>query len=430
MIPLLVLLALGGLMSSTHGFATHGAGPTMAFGYLLLSAYFAGELCARVRMPRLTGYIVVGVVVGPSALGLVDHETAGSLRMVGDVATALIALAGGAELELEAMRPLRRTIIAIVGWAVIGTMVVLTGTLLAIRPLIPFLDLLSFGDALAISAVLAVSLAAQSPAVVMALIGETRASGPVTRTLLAVVILADLVVVLVFGVVSAVASASIDGHADVAQVATTIAWEILGSIVLGAAIGFVFAQYLRRVTGGVGLFTLMVCVLASQVANAVHLDALVVMLTAGIYVQNISGAPVHRLMESFEGAALPVYLVFFALAGTKVELAELVSLAAPVAVVTTARGASFFVGSRIAARRSEAAPGVRSYAWLGLLPQAGLALALADLVRASFPSFGDNAFALVLGVVGSNQLIGPILLRVAMIRSGEAGRGTPHAGSA
>jgi hypothetical protein len=64
---------------------------------------------------------------------------------------------------------------------------------------------------------------------------------------------------------------------------------------------------------------------------------------------------------------------------------------------------------------------VAAYAWLGLLPQAGLALAIADLLRRSFPAFGQEAFALVLGVVGLNQLIAPVLLRVALVRSGDAG---------
>jgi Kef-type K+ transport system membrane component KefB len=428
MIPLLVLVALAGLMHTTHGFTPDhvGGAPEMAFGYLLLSAYFAGNLCARVGMPKLTGYILVGVAVGPSALGLVDPATMGGLRIVGDVATAMIALAGGAELELKVMRPLLRTVVSMIGWAVLGTMLVLTVTLCSIRPLVPFLDALSFTDAVAVAAVLAVTLAAQSPAVVMALIGETRSGGSVTRTVLAVVILADLVVVLVYGVVSAVGTAVIGGHADVAAVASAIGWEIGGSFVVGLAIGVVMARYLIQTSGGIGLFTIMVCVVVSQVAAAVHLDALVVMLTAGIYLQNRSRAPVHKLIDSFEGASLPIYLVFFALAGAKVDLKVLATLAIPVAILVCARTASFLVGSRIAARRSDAPDAIRSYAWFGLLPQAGLALALAELLRETFPTFGDQAFALVLGVVGANQILGPILLRVALVRSGEAGKGSPH----
>lgn len=229
MIPVLALLALGGLMHAAISFApATGQALELAFGFLLLTAYFAGSLCARISLPRLTGYILAGVVVGPSVLALISRGVAAELRMVGDVATALIALHGGAELDLKQIRPLVGSIRSIVWWAIFGAMFVMTFAILALRPLIPFLGQLGLMDALAVSSVIAVALAAQSPAVVMALIGETRSDGVLTRTILAVVVIADLVVVMAYGVASSVASAVISGHADIGATASQIAWEVLG----------------------------------------------------------------------------------------------------------------------------------------------------------------------------------------------------------
>jgi hypothetical protein len=97
-----------------------------------------------------------------------------------------------------------------------------------------------------------------------------------------------------------------------------------------------------------------------------------------------------------------------------------------VLIIVATRASSFFTGSRIAAARSNADPQVRKFAWLGLCPQAGLALALAELVRRTFPTFGNQAFALVVGVVATNELIAPVVLRIAMLRSGEAGKRETH----
>jgi hypothetical protein len=149
------------------------------------------------------------------------------------------------------------------------------------------------------------------------------------------------------------------------------------------------------------------------------------MLTAGIYLQNVSSTGAHKLTDNFDAASLPVYLVFFALAGAKVDLGTLAVLAVPIAAIVVVRALAFYAGGRIASRDADV-PTIRPYAWLGLLPQAGLALALAELVRRAFPELGDQAFALIVGVVGVNQLIAPILLRVAVIRSGEAGRRAVH----
>jgi Kef-type K+ transport system membrane component KefB len=424
-IPVLLLLALGGLMHAATASYTTAAGPELTFGYLLLTAYFAGTLVRRLAMPKLTGYIVAGVIVGPSVLVLVDTRSTVELQMVGNTATAIIALTGGAELDLRAMRPLFGTIRALTVWAVMGAMVFMAAGLVALRPLVPFLAGLPFIHALALTGVLAVVLAAQSPAVVMALITETRADGPMIRTILAVVVLADLLVVILFGIMSSVASAVLHGHADVAATAVGIAWEVPGSVAIGLCVGGILGVYLGKVRRGAGMFAMMVCVVVAEVGSVLHLDPLVIMLTAGIYLQNVSPTGAHALTDNFDAASLPVYLVFFALAGAKVQLSVLVTLAIPIATIVIVRAVSFYVGARIATKDAEP-PALRAYAWLGLLPQAGLALALAELVRRSFPELGNQAFALIVGVVGVNQLIAPILLRLALIRSGEVDRRAVH----
>jgi hypothetical protein len=86
------------------------------------------------------------------------------------------------------------------------------------------------------------------------------------------------------------------------------------------------------------------------------------------------------------------------------------------------RGAGLLVGSRIGTNLAGAAPVVRRWAGFGLLPQAGLALALSMLFTKTFPEFGAEASALTLGVVALNELFAPALYRYALVRSGEAGK--------
>lgn len=429
MIQLLVLLALGGLMHAAGTFAPNSAtlaGPELAFGFLLLCAYFAGKLVSRFGLPKLTGYILAGIAVGPAVLGLVEKGMIADLKLVGGVATSILALQAGLELSLREVRPLLRTVNAIALYAVLGTMLLLTAALLAIRPMVGFLDALPLATAAAVASTIAVALTAQSPAVVMALIGETRADGVLTRTILASVVISDLAVIVAFGVASAGASAVVRGEADVAAAAGRIGWEVFGSLGLGLVAGLVLSRFLIHVGRGAGMFTVVLCVVIAEVASAIHLDALIIMLTAGILVRNFTRADAHALLDGIVGASLPVYLVFFALAGAKLDLAVLLTLAVPVGVIVIARATGFYVGSRVACRRSDADPLVARFGWLGLCPQAGLALALAELVKRAFPEFGDDAFALVVGVVATNEMVMPIALRLALLRSGEAGRRSAH----
>jgi Kef-type K+ transport system membrane component KefB len=126
-------------------------------------------------------------------------------------------------------------------------------------------------------------------------------------------------------------------------------------------------------------------------------------------------------LHEFEAAQLPVFLVFFALAGSHIDLDTLYASIIPVLVLVATRAASFFVGFKIATATTGMAPTVRRLAWLGMVPQAGLALALALIIQRSF-AFGPQAAALLLGVVATNELLGPVLLRSVLVSTGEAGK--------
>jgi Kef-type K+ transport system membrane component KefB len=424
-IGIFALLAIGGLMQAAQTFApgvTQPGGTELAFGFLLLAAYFTGKTFNKVGLPKLTGYIAAGIITGPAVLGLVQKDMVLSLKLVGGVATAILALEAGAELNIKTVRPLFRVVRRVTLFAVFGGILILAGTLIAIRPLVPFLNALPFSHALVVASSLGVALAAQSPAVVMALIGETRADGILTRTILTLVIVADLAIITSYGIASSVANAVIAGQIDLGGAIGGIAWEVFGSMGVGLFIGFVLGVFVIYVGKGMGLFTVMMCFVLAEIGHAVHLDPLIIALTAGIWLENVSRANARELMKAFEKASLPVYLVFFALAGAKLDLSALWVLKWPVAIIVLTRGTTFFLGCRVATAIKDVDPQVRRKVWIGLLPQAGLALALAELVRRSFPAFGNEAFALVVGVVATNELLAPVILRFAFLRSGEAGR--------
>ena len=113
---LLLVLILAGLMHAARSFAPDAtvgggaAGTALACGYLLLSAFLMGSIFKSLRLPRLTGYLATGIVVGPNVLGLVSHPMVSNLQIFNGVATALIALTAGVELDLRMMKPLLRSI--------------------------------------------------------------------------------------------------------------------------------------------------------------------------------------------------------------------------------------------------------------------------------------------------------------------------------
>jgi Kef-type K+ transport system membrane component KefB len=425
-IPILLLLALGGLMHAARSFSLESGtqGVLLAFGYLLLTAYFAAKVASRIGLPKLTGYLLAGIAVGPQVLGLVDQQTVDNLKVVNGVAVCMIALTAGSELNLEQVRPVARILRRIVLFAIMGAMLLLGGVLYLIRPLVPWLDAMPSHEAIAVAMMIGVALSAQSPAVVMALVSEMRAEGPVTRVILASVVVADLVVILCYAIASTVTSTVTGGGVDVMTTVASVGWELLGSVGFGVMVGAVIGRFLLYVGRGSSLFAVMICLVVAEIGQRIHLDPLIVMLAAGIWLENFSRADASKLLHDIESASLPVFLVFFALAGAKIDIYTLYASLIPVLILAATRASAFFVGTRIATAVRDADPAVKRYAWFGLVPQAGLALALALLVQKSFPAFGPQAAAILFGVVACNEMIAPVVLRALLLRSGEADKRT------
>jgi len=424
----LLLVILGGLMhaartfSPAPGLGTTGGATVLASGFLWLAGLFSGDLFKHIGFPRLTGYLIAGILAGPRVLDLVSDGMVVNLRIFNGAAIALIALTAGMELEFRFMRPLLRSVVSITLLAVLGTMVLLSGGIyLAGRfDLLPFTAKATEIQLIAISLVLGVAMSAQSPAVVVALRKEMDADGPLTRTVLGVVVLADLAVILAFAFASSFAKAVYGVKADALQTAGTLSWEILGSGVVGVLIGILVAAFLRNIRSDSGLFVVAVGFVVAEVGQRIQLDPLLIALAAGIFVRNATEVG-DRLHDAIETASLPVYVAFFCVAGAAIHVDALLVVGLPALAFVLLRGCGFLGGAGVAAAIAGAPDVVRKYAGFGLLPQAGLALALALIFARTFPDFGEDAAALIFAVVAINEMISPVLYKMMLARSGEAG---------
>jgi Kef-type K+ transport system membrane component KefB len=427
---LLILLAL--IMDAARSFTPHpslnigAAAVALSAGFLLLAAFLAGDIFERLGLPRLTGYLAAGVLAGPHVLNLVSLPMLADLSVFNGVAISLIALTAGTEMDFRTLRPLLRTVLLITLIGVVGAMVVIAGAAYLGREFLPFLEGLDRLPALAVAAVLGVTMAAQSPAIVVALRDETDAEGPLSKTVLGVVIVADLVVITMFAGTSAVAKAMLGGQASGIVTASAMAWEIFGSIVLGLGIGVLLAGFFRFAGGGGALFLVVLGFVMAEVGRRISLDPLLLALAAGMFVRNATRWG-NRLQQEVDAASLPIYITFFAVAGASVHLPALAIIGIPAAAFVVIRAAALLTGTAVATRWAGAPDAVRRYAGFGLLPQAGLALALALLFAREFPSLGAEAGALVFAVVAINELLAPVAYRMALIRSGEAGQRTRFA---
>ena len=421
---LIVLGLLYGGVQLVHplGAGLHGSDALLTFGFLILAAYTSGELAESARLPRIVGYLLAGVLFGPSVLGTVSVEATAQLAPVGSLAIALIAFLAGAELRWGEVRERGRAITRILTAELGLTFVALASLLVLMREYVPFLageplpTVLGFGILFAAIAVV------HSPAVTMALLTETRARGPVARTTLGVVLVSDVVVIVMFSGALALARTLVPptGEDVVAVSMAGVAWELGGALLVGAVLGGAVALYLRVVRLHLVLFVVLVAFFGAEVARLAHVETLLTLLMAGFVTENVSRpADGVALRHAVERSGAPVFVVFFALAGAAMRLEDVLRVWPLVIPLVLVRAGGIWAGVRVGARWARLAPETGRHIWMGLISQAGVAIGLATVITEVYPVRGALLRTLFLATLAVNQTVGPILFRLALGRSGE-----------
>ncbi len=441
---LLVLLTLA--MLGIHQFALPPEGfevrGLFALGYIILAAYTVGELAEVIKLPHITGYLLAGLVLGPSVAhimaplalpppldhGILNQNVVDQLVLLDSLALALIALTAGGELKLDELREGIKQIAGVLaGQAItmaIGVVLFLVAALSIAPQLLPPVAAAGVGAIVAIGGVVASISFATSPAATIAVINSTGAKGPVAKTVLSAVVLKDVLVVIAFSATMAMAT-SVMGLATEGGFLLSM-WHIAQSILLGVAIGGLLHLYLRFVGAELLLFLVGVIYTTTFIAESIHAEAALVFIIAGIVVSNFSDKG-ETLIHEVERLSMPVYVVFFTLAGAKLHLDELWAMLPLALGLVVVRVLALIIGVRAGAQLSEAEPNLVKYGWMGFVSQAGLAITLATQMKDTLPAgIGEAMFSVLLGGVAINEMLGPVLLQTGLGLAGEVR--DPHEG--
>ena len=307
----------------------------------------------------------------------------------------------------------------VVSQAVFVPLFVLVGVVVG-REWIPWVSGLEWGGVLLVGLLFATMLTVNSPMVTIALLSETGASGPVAKTTLGTVLVADVVVILSLPEPRAGPGRPGRGRLGAAHPGRGALpggqpLHLWRAVVVAGIVGL----YLRFVKLELVLFAVVVVFATDAAARAMHFELLLSLVVAGFLVENVPLVRAEPLVATLHAMGWPVFVVFFALAGVELPIGDFFRLWPVVTVFVLLRALGIWVAGRVGARVGGAEESVRQYAWTGLLSQAGVALGLAAVAAERFPHLGAALQATVVGVITLNQTLGPVLFRRALDRSGE-----------
>lgn len=404
---------------------------------LLLSlsiALFAGLLLSCLtriwNLPAVTAYLVAGILIGPFCLGQLGIEGIGftslasvqSLSVISDVALGFIAFTMGNEFRVSELKKVGKqaTIIAVFQ-ALVATL---------------FVDLSLFGlhllmpNTLPLSAVLTLGAiaTATAPAATLMVVKQYKAEGPLTKMLLPVVALDDMVGLVVFAISFGIAGALESGRVDLFSVLVDPIVEVVVSLVLGAVIGYAFhfiEQFFhsrsKRLSISVGFVFLAVALskLHFEIGPVtVGFSSLLVCMAMGTVFCNLCSFSAE-LMDRLDRWTGPIMVLFFVLSGSDLDFAVFADWGIIVVgvVYILFRSLGKILGAAVSAKFTKCSPTIQKYLGITLLPQAGVSLGM-SLVAMSLSS-GSVIRNVCLFAVLIYELVGPLFTKIALQKAGE-----------
>lgn len=399
-----------------------------AIGLVILSAFTTAELGTRtLKLPQVTGFIVAGILLGPNISNILSKSVVQELKMFNTLALGLIALNAGLELSIGSIRQIGKTLTYTIVLKLFFLLVLVGGSFYAVGMLKPeWIDPSLSQGALAGFALIFAALAiGTSPAIVIAVSTELKAKGRLHDLVLGAAVFKDLVVVVTLAFVLVLARPMIDGSgAFELKALTPVLIELGGSIVVGAGLGFLTMAYIRFVGFEMLLFIFCLILFAAEMASALHLELLLVFISAGFVVRNFSHYE-EEVLHPLTMVSLPTYIVFFTIAGAAIDLDRTVTLFPAALILVIARGVAYYLAAHGAGFLAGEPFKARTRAALAYLPQAGVTLGLVGLAAQQLSQHAEILLDLGVTCVAINLLIGPLGLRKALVGEASVSTDTP-----
>ena len=381
----------------------------LSLAIILLTGLIFEKIIRLFKLPNVTGYLIGGLLIGPSVLNLVTEGQLESLSFVSSIALGFIAFSIGGEFKMSYFKRVGLTPIIIAIFESLMAVFMVTGTLIL------------FGFDKAFSIVLGAIAAATAPAATIMVIKQYKAKGSLTETLLSVVALDDAVALIAFGVAVAISQMinNPSGANLLSQIASPVI-EILMSLVIGGILGFLLVlpvRFYKDDASRQSLIYIFIFIALYIASKGGYSDLLTIMAMGAVFT-NLSNESL-KLMRIADVMTPPIFMAFFVLSGADLKLSILPSIGLVGIIYVVIRSVGKVLGASIGAILSKSDANIRKYLGFALLPQAGVAIGLTVVAKTVVPQYAETIRAVILCGTLIYELIGPAVSKWALTKAGD-----------
>lgn len=381
----------------------------LAVALALTAGLVLNRVVKKIHLPRVTGYLVAGLVVGPCVANLFTEAALAQTRVVTEVALGFIAFSIGAEFKFADLKKIGGSILTITMFQSLAACLFVNVALFA------------FGFPGPVAITLGAIATATAPAATLMVIRQYHAKGPVTDTLLPVVALDDAVGLIVFSVSLSIAKVMESGSAlSINAMLVQPLVEIAASVVGGVLLGLVLCWALRFFHSDANRLCLVITAvfLGTALASVFNLSSLLLNMCVGAVMANLRN-DFEKVLAINDAWTPPLFLMFFVISGAGLDLKILPYVGLLGVVYIIARALGKYFGALAGSALTRQSPNIRKYLGLTLLPQAGVAIGMSQIVIDALPVYGARIRAVVLAATLVYELAGPLVTKVALTKAGE-----------
>ncbi len=385
----------------------------MVFALVLILGLISTRLMKLVRFPNVTGYLLIGLLVGPYVLNLIGEKDIQSLKIITNAALGFIAFSIGGEFKISTLKRLGKNIVVITLFQAI------------ITSALTLIVLWLVGTPMPIALCLCAIAAATAPAATLMVVKQYKAKGPVTETLLPVVALDDAIGLMIFSLCFALAKViQAGGKLTFVNVLVMPVLEIVLSLLIGAILGVILGLAAKFFKSRANRLIWMIAIvfLGTALCSIIpmELSSLLVCMMIGAVFTNMRPDSI-TILDGAERWTPPLFMLFFILSGAELDLKVALTVGITGVAYLLARSTGKIIGAYFGAKAVKANPNIQKYLGLTLLPQAGVAIGMAQMVAMSSGMEAISAIitAVVLCATLIYELVGPLITKIALTRAGE-----------
>ncbi|MGL4730820.1 MAG: cation:proton antiporter [Clostridium sp.] len=374
-------------------------------GLVLFTGIVMGKIISYAKLPKVTGYLIGGVIIGPSLLGIIPAENAAKLNIISEAALGFIAYSIGSSLNIKNLKKIGKGI----------AIITLFESLMAVV-LVNFAMICIFNEPIAFSLLISAIAAATAPAATIMVIRQYKAKGPLVDTLLPVVAIDDAVAVIVFGISMTISKVLMDSSATLNVYTVILPFiEIIVALILGLVVGSVLCVLGRNLKSDDQFMNITIALIFLTIGLAIHfkVSSLLACMALGATISNLSTNNT-KLLSVVDRFTPPVFIVFFTLSGIELNIYALKTIGFVGIGYVIFRVLGKILGAYVGSRLAGCSKVVQRYLGLTLIPQAGVAIGLAMVVQNEVPQYGKKISTIILAATVIYELIGPLITKIAI----------------